>query len=162
MNTPIEKRRATPRRRIHRSEPSRAPHRRPPSGKDAAPSLRGRDRTEARGNKPLPVAQPARPTARPSKHRQPGGTQSRVEAVPTSPETSSPRARPRPRRTQFDVRTAFTIFGFSVAAVLILLFGVDLTMAVPFQRVSLLMDTGYLICGIILAGLSWSCYRDLR
>ena len=57
---------------------------------------------------------------------------------------------------------AFTIFGFAVAAVLVLIFGLDLAIGVPFEQVSQLMDVTYLVCGIILGGLSWSCLRDLR
>jgi threonine/homoserine/homoserine lactone efflux protein len=57
---------------------------------------------------------------------------------------------------------AFALFGVATALVLIMLFGLDLAVGVPFQRVSLLMDVTYVFCGAVLAWLSWSCLRDLR
>jgi hypothetical protein len=158
MNGRTEEKGETRRRQFHRPEQRRAPHRRPPSSKEIAPSIPGRNVTESRSHNPLPTARPVRSTPR--------SVQERPEASGTSGQVTTPvPARPsrsQPSRVQFDIRMAFTLFGFAVAAVLIILFGLDVAVAVPFQRVSPLMDVTYLICGIILAGLSWSCYRDLR
>ena len=158
MNPRIEKRRGAPRRQFHRPEMKRAPHRRPPSSKEVTPSIPGRDVTEPRSHKPLPTARPVRSTNQTVQGRPKVPAISREETTATP---SRPSSRPQPSRAQFDVRMAFTIFGFSVAAMLIILFSLDLVMAVPFRQVSLLMDVSYVFCGIILAGLSWSCYRDL-
>ncbi|NLS91471.1 MAG: hypothetical protein GXX96_04715 [Planctomycetaceae bacterium] len=161
MNHQTQKGRQAPSRQFHHAERRQAPHRRPPSSKEAAGNIPGRDQVEARGQKPLPVAQPMRRAARTLEGRQQGARVAREAAAPSPTETPA-RSRPQPTQSYFDIRAALTVFGFSVAAVLILLFGLDLTMGVPLERISLPMDVSYLLCGIILAGLSWSCWRDLR
>lgn len=158
MNARTEKKGEARKRQFHRPEQRRAPHRQPPSSKEIAPSIPGRDVTESRSHKPLPTARPVRSTPRSVQGRpEASGTPGQVTPpVPVRP------SRAQTSRVQFDLRMGFTLFGFAVAAVLVILFGLDLALAVPFQRVSPLMDVTYLICGIILAGLSWSCFRDLR
>jgi hypothetical protein len=56
---------------------------------------------------------------------------------------------------------ALTISGMVVAGCLLLLFGLDLALKVPFNRFSLPMDIGFVICCAILGYLSWSAFRDL-
>ena len=158
MNARIKKKGETHKRQYHHAEERRAPHRQPPSSKESVSSIPGRDVTESRSQKPLPTARPVRSTSRTV---QGGPESSETPDQSTTPVRDRP-SRAQPSRVQFDIRMAFTLFGFAVAAVLVILFGLDLALAVPFQRVSLLMDVTYLICGITLAGLSWSCYRDLR
>ena len=65
-------------------------------------------------------------------------------------------------RATWSLETGFTFFGFVVAVFLLLTFGLDLAFGWPFDRCSLLMDIGYLICAILLAYLSWDTYRGLR
>jgi len=55
---------------------------------------------------------------------------------------------------------ALCIAGTVVAAVLILLFGIDLGLEMPFGRVSMVMDIGFIICALILGYVSWSTLRE--
>ena len=56
---------------------------------------------------------------------------------------------------------ALTLVGMVIAVLLVLLFGLDLAVpALLFGRVSPIMDIGFLFCGIILALLSWTTYRE--
>jgi hypothetical protein len=56
---------------------------------------------------------------------------------------------------------ALTISGLVVACLLLLLFGLDLGLKIPFNRQEPAMDIGFVISSLILAYLSWSAYRDL-
>jgi len=56
---------------------------------------------------------------------------------------------------------ALTIAGLIVSALLLLLFGLDLALGIPFGKPSLTMDIGFLICGLALAYMSWTTYREL-
>jgi hypothetical protein len=158
MNTQTERRRKTRSRQFRRPERRLALHRRPPLSKEAVPSMPGREQSEVEGRNPLPVARPIRRTTGLVEGR---GKEAGLTTPAAAPGPSKESARSRSRRVQFDVRMAFTLLGFAVAAVLAILFGLDLAMAVPFGRVSLLMDVSYVFCGIILGWLSWSCFRDL-
>ncbi len=60
----------------------------------------------------------------------------------------------------FSFVKCFTLFGFVVAAVHIVLFGLDLAVAWPLQRASILYDINSVICGVALACLSWGVFRD--
>ncbi len=55
---------------------------------------------------------------------------------------------------------ALTIAGLVVSGCLLLLFGLDLALKIPFHR-SLEMDIGFVISAAILGYLSWITYRDL-
>ena len=152
MNTQLKgKANRNPSRTDPRRKPQQGPHRRSPSDKQPLRPLPGHGHNDTAGQKPLPVAKPVRDASRPTRRRQ----------TEPQPVVESRPAPPLPARSSFNVGMAFTLFGFAVAGLLILLFGLDLVMAVPLQRVSLLMDVTYLLCGIILGWLSWSCYRDL-
>lgn len=133
-----------------RRKPQQAPHRRSPSDKQPSRALPGHGQNDAAGQKPLPVAKPVRTASRPTKPHQ----------TASQPVVDSRSARSLPAKSFFNVGMAFTVFGFAVAGVLVVLFGLDLAMAVPLQRVSPLMDVTYLLCGITLGWLSWSCYCD--
>ncbi len=54
-----------------------------------------------------------------------------------------------------------TIVGMAVAALLLLLFGADLAVRLPFGRPSLLVDVLFLLCAAMLGYMSWSTYREL-
>lgn len=78
-----------------------------------------------------------------------------------------PTARTTRRRSSLGVFIAsisltkcFTLFGFTVAAVHIILFGLDLAIAWPLQRASILFDINCVVCGILLSCLSWGTFRD--
>jgi hypothetical protein len=57
---------------------------------------------------------------------------------------------------------ALTISGIVVASLILLLFGLDLAIAWPFQKASMAMDICFLICAGILGYLSWNTLRDVR
>jgi hypothetical protein len=54
-----------------------------------------------------------------------------------------------------------TISGMVVAGLLVLMFGLDLAIGVPFGKASLKMDMAILICAAALGYMSWSTYREL-
>ena len=55
-----------------------------------------------------------------------------------------------------------TIMGMIVACLVLLLFGADLAVSFPFQRVSPTMDILFVICALMMGYMSWSSFRDLR
>jgi hypothetical protein len=57
---------------------------------------------------------------------------------------------------------ALTIIGMLVAALLLLVFAVDLAIKMPFggSDASTTMDVGMIICGALLFYLSWSTFRE--
>jgi hypothetical protein len=57
---------------------------------------------------------------------------------------------------------ALTISGMVVAALVLLIFVVDLAAGWPFRTASKWMDIGYIVCALILGYLSWSAFRELK
>lgn len=57
---------------------------------------------------------------------------------------------------------ALCIVGIVVAALVLLLFGLDLAISVPFGRQSLMMDVGFVICALILGALSYLTLREQK
>ncbi len=55
---------------------------------------------------------------------------------------------------------ALTISGMIVAALLLILFGLDLATSITFKQASKLMDICFIISSLILGYLSWSAYRE--
>ncbi len=55
---------------------------------------------------------------------------------------------------------ALCIFGAVIAALLLLVFGFDLALKVPFGRASIMLDIGFVISGGILGYLSWTTLRE--
>ena len=55
---------------------------------------------------------------------------------------------------------ALCIAGIVIAALLFLVFGIDLATGFPFGGVDLLMDSAFLVSSLILAYLSWSTWRE--
>jgi hypothetical protein len=53
-----------------------------------------------------------------------------------------------------------TIAGMVIAAILFLLFGLDLAIRVPFSREVWLADVFFLVCAAILGYMSWMTYRE--
>jgi len=54
-----------------------------------------------------------------------------------------------------------TISGMIIASLLVLMFGLDLAIKVPFDRPSLAADVLILICAAVLGYMSWNTYREL-
>jgi hypothetical protein len=57
---------------------------------------------------------------------------------------------------------AMTISGMVVAALLVLIFGADLAIQIPFGGANSTMSIGALVVSAILGYLSFSSYRELR
>ena len=55
---------------------------------------------------------------------------------------------------------ALCFFGIAVAVLLLLLFGLDLSLEIPFGRESVAMDVGSIICALALGYISWSTLRE--
>lgn len=55
---------------------------------------------------------------------------------------------------------ALSISGMVIAALLLILFGMDLAIGVPFRGVSMLMDVGFILCALLLGYLGWSAFRE--
>lgn len=56
----------------------------------------------------------------------------------------------------------FLVSGYLVGATLVLMCGLDLLLAVPFSRVSLVFDIGFLFSGATLLYLSWNARNGCR
>lgn len=54
-----------------------------------------------------------------------------------------------------------TILGLVVAVLLLLVFGLDLALGMPFGKVSITMDVLFLVCGVALAYMSWLTLRQV-
>ena len=55
---------------------------------------------------------------------------------------------------------ALSILGMVVAAFTLLIFGFDLALGIPFSKAAPTMDIGLVICGSLLAYLSWAAFRE--
>lgn len=53
-----------------------------------------------------------------------------------------------------------TISGFVVASLVLLIFGLDLALGIPFGKTSLVMDIAFVLCAIGLGYMSWSTFRQ--
>ncbi len=54
---------------------------------------------------------------------------------------------------------ALCIFGIVIAALLLLIFGLDLVIGVPFKKASLMMDVGTVVVCSLLGYISWTTFR---
>lgn len=57
---------------------------------------------------------------------------------------------------------ALCLIGAVVAALLLLVFGLDLGLGFPFGRNSPTMDVGILLCALALGYLSWATLREQK
>ena len=55
---------------------------------------------------------------------------------------------------------ALCIISLIVAIGLLLLFGLDLAIGVPFRKANMPMDVGFVVAAALLAYMSWSSYRE--
>ncbi|MEM6655587.1 MAG: hypothetical protein AAF596_07285 [Planctomycetota bacterium] len=54
------------------------------------------------------------------------------------------------------------IGGMVIAGLVTLLFGLDLVAGVPFSGANRAMNIGFIVCGLVLAYLSWNAFRDIK
>jgi hypothetical protein len=52
------------------------------------------------------------------------------------------------------------IAGAVIAVLLVLVFGLDLALKIPFRRTSVLMDIGFLVCAALLGFISWTTLKE--
>lgn len=52
------------------------------------------------------------------------------------------------------------IAGAVIAVLLVLIFGLDLALKIPFGRASILMDIGFLVAAALLAFISWTTLKE--
>jgi hypothetical protein len=57
---------------------------------------------------------------------------------------------------------AFAMIALIVGLCLLLIFGLDLGIGFPFNKVSTTMDIGFVICALALAFMGWTTFREQR
>ena len=57
---------------------------------------------------------------------------------------------------------ALCIVGIVVAVLLLLLFGLDLGIRIPFGRQSMMMDIGFVLCALMLGAISYLTLREQK
>jgi hypothetical protein len=57
---------------------------------------------------------------------------------------------------------ALCVLGAMIAILLLIVFGFDLIGAIPFGRVSYLMDLGFVFCAFVLGYVSWTTWMEQR
>lgn len=57
---------------------------------------------------------------------------------------------------------ALCLVGSVVAVLLLLVFGLDLAFRFPFNRASLTMDVGILLCSLALGYMSWTTLKEQK
>ncbi|MDD4270754.1 MAG: hypothetical protein PHO07_17155 [Pirellulales bacterium] len=55
---------------------------------------------------------------------------------------------------------ALCILGIAISALVLIVFGLDLVLKMPFNGVHKVMDIGFVICSGILGYLSWTTLRE--
>ena len=55
---------------------------------------------------------------------------------------------------------ALCYIGIGIAGLLLLVFGLDLAIGIPFQGANTIMDIGFLVSAAILGYLSWTTLRE--
>ncbi len=54
------------------------------------------------------------------------------------------------------------ITGLVIASVILLFFVLDLSVAIPFSKVSPMMDIAMIVASLVLGYLSWSSLREIK
>jgi hypothetical protein len=57
---------------------------------------------------------------------------------------------------------ALSIVGTAIAALLLLVFGLDLAFGFPFEGAQPTMDIAFIVCSLILGYLCWDTLRELK
>jgi hypothetical protein len=67
-----------------------------------------------------------------------------------------------PSAGRLSMSKALCVLGIVVAAATLLVFGLDLIIRVPFQRISLTMDIGLVLCSLLVGLGSWTTLREQK
>jgi hypothetical protein len=57
---------------------------------------------------------------------------------------------------------AMSIAGMVIAGLLVLVFGLDLVLKIPFSGAQPMMDLGFVVSGLILGYLSWNALSEIK
>jgi hypothetical protein len=57
---------------------------------------------------------------------------------------------------------ALCLMGIVIAVLILVVFGLDLFIKVPFQRISLVMDIGLVVCSLLVGLGSWITFREQK
>jgi hypothetical protein len=60
------------------------------------------------------------------------------------------------------MQKALCLVGLVVAILLLLVFGLDLALQLPFHQVSLTMDIGMVLCAVALGYASWTTFKEQK
>jgi hypothetical protein len=121
-----------------------------------------RQEAQPRSRQPRPSSPPAirsrgdLPTRHiPTPHKQP-------KVVPQQQYQIVPARTHEQPAFNFSLPVLFLLSGYLVGAALVLMCGLDLLLGVPFSRVSLVFDIGFLFSGAALLYLSWNARDGCR
>lgn len=132
--------------------------------------------SQNRANSARKPSDPAPRRAQPTQHRSDRtNPQARLGGHTNSPRPQTSRQTPaqpaeqnatsRPRQntgSRITVEKMLVWYGFVVAAILTLSFGLDLVIGAPFLHASPLMDVTFVGCGLVLGYMCWDVYRNLK
>lgn len=62
--------------------------------------------------------------------------------------------------TQFSFEKSFVLIGFVVSMTMMILYAIDLALAWPFKRASVLFDVTFMLGGLVMFWLSWDVAKD--
>jgi len=54
---------------------------------------------------------------------------------------------------------ALCISGMVISVLVLILFGLDIAMGVPFHGLSTMLDVTFIVCAVLLGYLSWATFR---
>jgi hypothetical protein len=57
---------------------------------------------------------------------------------------------------------ALCLLGMVVSVLTLLVFGLDLAIKVPFHRISMTMDIGFVVCALLVGLGSWTTFREQK
>lgn len=55
---------------------------------------------------------------------------------------------------------ALAMLGMVISVLLLLVFGLDMAIGIPFDKINSVMDIGFIVCSLILGYLSWATMRE--
>lgn len=55
-----------------------------------------------------------------------------------------------------------TIASMVIAILVLVLFGLDLALQIPFRRASIMLDVVFVLCALGIGYISWATFREVR
>ena len=129
------------------------------------PELRRQETKSGNRRRVQPVAKRTSP-ASPQQRRTKVKPTRRVAQNAQKPQQAAPRLESAEASLddgrQFTIVHAFILLGYLVGIVLVVVFGSDLLVEIPFDRASISYDIANVTAGLTLVYLSWNCQSDLK